>query len=109
MTMIMIHSVKPHYSNIDSIHDLILIFIVHFLGPNQQQYYGQYPPPPQQQGFNQAPYNPAYPHQNPTENTMYNGYQDPESDKNFDFNDDSIRRGFIKKVYSILCVSLEFI
>lgn len=36
---------------------------------------------------------------------MYSGYQDPESDKNFDFNDDSIRRGFIKKVYSILCVS----
>lgn len=37
---------------------------------------------------------------------MYSGYVDPEDQaKNFDFNDESIRKGFIKKVYSLLCVS----
>lgn len=36
------------------------------------------------------------------------GYQDSEADvKGFDFDDQSIRRGFIKKVYSILMVQLS--
>jgi protein lifeguard len=78
--------------------------------PNQQQFYGQtpYPPPPQQPGFNTGPYNPAYPNQSQQPpDGMYSGYQDPENDKNYDFNDESIRRGFIRKVYSILCVSSD--
>lgn len=82
-------------------------------GPNQQ-FYGQQPyPPPPPTGFNQG-YNPAYPHQVPSQqpidpsNNMYSGYRDPEDDaKNFDFNDESVRRGFIKKVYSLLCVSFQ--
>lgn len=81
-----------------------------YTDPNQQQFYGQSPYPPPQPGFNQSPYNPAYPHQIPNPQPpagMYGGggYEDPEADKNFDFNDESIRRGFIRKVYSILCVS----
>lgn len=92
------------------------VFVCVLVDPNQQQFYGQspYPPPPQQPGFNTGPYNPAYPHQIPSQqppdgNNMYGGggYQDPENDKNYDFNDESIRRGFIRKVYSILCVSFD--
>jgi len=90
-----------------------------FSDPNQQ-FYGQSPYPPNpgypqpqpgyppQSGYQQPQgYNPAYPHQAP-----YNPqpdmapYHDPEdANKNFDFNDQSIRRAFIRKVYSILCVS----
>lgn len=88
-------------------------------GPDQQ-YHGQAYPPPPPVGFNPG-YNPAYPHQIPNQtpnftppsdpsNNMYNGYQDPEADaKNFSFTDESVRRGFIRKVYSILCVSFSFI
>lgn len=105
-----------------------------FLDPNQQQgYYGQSQPgyPPQQPGFNpgypgqpgypaqsgypqpgfpQPPYNnsgydpqqPSYPQQQPA----YIDPEDPDGSKNFDFTDESIRKGFIRKVYSILTVSL---
>lgn len=31
--------------------------------------------------------------------------EDPEGVKGFDFTDESIRKAFIRKVYSILCVS----
>lgn len=90
----------------------------HSIDPNQQ-FYGQPPYPPNpgypsqqpgfppQPGFQQPGYNPAYPHQdqyNPQPNMA--PYHDPEdSDKNFDFSDQSIRKAFIRKVYSILCVS----
>jgi protein lifeguard len=103
------------------------------LDPNQQQFYGQspYPPaapggfqqpgyPPQQPGYPQQQfggfpqnpqpgYNPAYPHQQPNYNPQQPPYMDPEDPdaKNFDFSDESIRKGFIKKVYSILTVQLS--
>ncbi|CAG9809857.1 unnamed protein product [Chironomus riparius] len=82
--------------------------------PNQQ-FYGQAPYPPnpgypQQPGFQQQPqpgYNPAYPHQTPYNQPDMAPYHDPEdADKNFDFSEQSIRRAFIRKVYSILCVQL---
>lgn len=79
------------------------------IGPSQQ-FYGQQPFP-YPAGFHQQPppstdYNPAYPNQG-TPNQPNMPYHDPEDiDKNFDFNDQSIRRGFIRKVYSILCVQL---
>lgn len=39
-------------------------------------------------------------------NDVYNGAGDPEDpNKGFGFDDASIRRGFIRKVYSILMVS----
>ena len=100
---------------------------VYFSDPNQQQYYGQSPYPPQQpsyppqsgypqanlpphSGYSQqqpgfAPYNPAYPHQSPNHQPPYMDPEDPDA-KNFNFNDESIRKNFIKKVYSILCVQL---
>jgi protein lifeguard len=37
--------------------------------------------------------------------TGYVDPEDPEGVKGFDFSDQSIRRGFIRKVYSILMVS----
>jgi protein lifeguard len=99
-------------------------FRIYFLDPNQQAYYGQSPYPPQQPAFQQQPmyptqpgfppqqgfqqpYNPAYPHQMPSFRPQppYMDPEDPDA-KNFDFNDESIRKGFIKKVYSILCVQL---
>lgn len=40
------------------------------------------------------------------QNDVYNGAGDPEDpNKGFTFDDASIRRGFIRKVYSILMVS----
>lgn len=40
-------------------------------------------------------------------NDVYNGAGDPEDpNKGFTFDDASIRRGFIRKVYSILMVSV---
>jgi protein lifeguard len=91
----------------------------HFLDSNQQQNYGNspyspppvgfqtsgYPPqptyPPQQEGYSQLGHMPDYPQQAP-----YNDPEDPFA-KNFDFSDESIRKGFIKKVYSILTVQLS--
>lgn len=76
------------------------------LDPNQQQFYGQSPYPPQN-GFQQpAPYNPAYPHQMPSQQPPYMDPEDPEA-KGFDFSDESIRKGFIRKVYSILTCQLS--
>ncbi|TDG50679.1 hypothetical protein AWZ03_002983 [Drosophila navojoa] len=64
-------------------------------GPYGQGPYGQGPPPggyAPQPGFIQPP--PA---------TGYGAYDDPEGQpKNFSFDDQSIRRGFIRKVYIIL-------
>uniref|UniRef100_A0A1Q3EUD2 Putative n-methyl-d-aspartate receptor glutamate-binding subunit n=1 Tax=Culex tarsalis TaxID=7177 RepID=A0A1Q3EUD2_CULTA len=69
-----------------------------------QPFYGQPggAPPPGFQGFPQAP-GPMGP-----EMGGY-GVYDPENAeaKNFDFTDQSIRRGFIRKVYSILTVQLS--
>uniref|UniRef100_A0AAR5PNN6 Uncharacterized protein n=1 Tax=Dendroctonus ponderosae TaxID=77166 RepID=A0AAR5PNN6_DENPD len=81
---------------------------------------GVYPPPPQgypqggypqpggypsapQPGFQPPPYGDPY----GGANQGYGGYdaEDPEV-KGFDFSDQSIRRGFIRKVYSILMVQL---
>ncbi|KAG5673824.1 hypothetical protein PVAND_003838 [Polypedilum vanderplanki] len=81
---------------------------------NQQNYYPPPPTDPYQQQQPYPPYNPAYPHQTnpfdpyiPPQTNMNHPYQDPEdADKNFEFNDESIRRGFIRKVYSILSVQL---
>ena len=89
-----------------------------FVDPNQQ-FYGQTPYPqnpgyPPQSGYQPQPgfqqpqpgYNPAYPHQIPYNQPDMAPYHDPEdAGKNFDFSDQSIRRAFIRKVYSILCVS----
>ncbi|XP_044749186.1 protein lifeguard 1-like [Coccinella septempunctata] len=79
----------------------------------QQGYPGGYPPgpPPGQPGFNVPPQQPPYVAQD-----MYGGtdagYKEPGMAA-FEFSDSSIRRGFIKKVYSILmcqlAVSLAFI
>jgi hypothetical protein len=44
---------------------------------------------------------PGYPPQGPT---AYADPEDPEA-KGFEFNDESIRKAFIRKVYSILTVS----
>ncbi|XP_050300696.1 protein lifeguard 1 isoform X2 [Anthonomus grandis grandis] len=62
---------------------------------------GGYAPPPQP-GFQPPPYSDPYGGQQ-----GYGGYnpEDPEI-KGFDFSDQSIRRGFIRKVYSILMVQL---
>lgn len=87
------------------------------LDPSQQQFNGQSPYPPPNPGFQQQPYqgfqpqqpyNPAYPHQMPQNYPTQPPYQDPEDPdaKGFDFNDDSIRKGFIRKVYSILTTQL---
>lgn len=56
---------------------------------HQQPPYGGYPP--QQPGFNQPP--------------PEGGYSGDPEVKGFDFNDESIRKGFIRKVYFILSVS----
>lgn len=89
----------------------------------QQGYPGGYPPgpPPGQPGFNgPTPGQPGFnvPSQQPPygNQDMYGGtdtgYKDPEMAA-FEFSDSSIRRGFIKKVYSILmcqlAVSVAFI
>lgn len=67
-------------------------------GPYGQPY-GQGPPPggyAPQPGFIQPPPSAG----------GYGAYDDPESQpKNFSFDDQSIRRGFIRKVYLILMVS----
>ncbi|CRK95409.1 CLUMA_CG008720, isoform A [Clunio marinus] len=74
----------------------------------QNQHQPYYPPGFQQQ---QQPYNPAYPHQQAP--AIYNPQQPPYMDpeypdaKGFEFDDASIRRGFIRKVYSILTVQLS--
>jgi len=72
--------------------------------PGFQQPYAGYPPPQQPYaGYQQPqqPYDPAYPHQMPA----YIDPEDPEA-KGFEFTDESVRKGFIKKVYSILTVQL---
>lgn len=85
-----------------------------FLDPNQ--HFGQSPYPPPNPGFHQPSqppysgypppqqhYDPAYPHQMPA----YVDPEDPEAKGGFEFSDESIRKGFIKKVYSILTVQLS--
>ena len=64
--------------------------------PQQQQAY--YPPPQQQQ----QPYNPQQ-----TISMQQAPYMDPEDPdaKGFEFNEQSIRKAFIRKVFSILTVS----
>lgn len=62
---------------------------------------GGYQPPPPQPGFMPQDQGYGYP-----PNDVYNGGGDPEDpNKGFTFDDASIRRGFIRKVYSILMVS----
>lgn len=61
--------------------------------PSSQQQQQAYYPPPQQQQVNSPPQQPAY--MDP---------EDPEA-KGFEFNDQSIRKGFIRKVFAILTVS----
>lgn len=63
---------------------------------------GGYPPPG---GFPPSGFVPHMPPPNP--NASYGAGYDPEDPevKGFDFTDESIRKGFIRKVYSILCVS----
>lgn len=89
--------------------------------PNQQPGYPPYPQqppmmggfPPYQQpniGFvnpsNPAGYaQPEYPQQ-PGTNPPYMDPEDPGYAKGFGFDDKSIRQGFIRKVYSILSVSI---
>lgn len=78
-----------------------------FGGPGQPQ--PGYPGggyPPQQPGY--PPAQPGYP---PAQNIgggfdgpSYAGDSNPEA-KGFEFNDESIRRGFIRKVYAILMVN----
>lgn len=86
-----------------------------FLDPQQQQtYYGGQQQPPQQ-GYptqQQAYYPPPQQQQvyNPPQQQMnmqqppYADPEDPEA-KGFEFNDQSIRKGFIRKVFAILTVS----
>lgn len=100
----------------------------HFItDPNQQQqFYGEQPYP--QPGFHPGQPQPGYPPQQPGypgggyppqqpgyppqagmggagfDGPGYGGDANPEA-KGFEFNDESIRRGFIRKVYSILMVS----
>ncbi|KAG5681919.1 hypothetical protein PVAND_011323 [Polypedilum vanderplanki] len=95
------------------------------MNPNQQNNYGQqqqYPYPVQQSGGyyqpqQQTPYPPTTSHyfQPPIQqaqqqqqlNMEQSGY-DPESNNNteFEFSDESIRKGFIRKVFAILSVQL---
>lgn len=44
----------------------------------------------------------------PPQNDFGGGYEDPEGPKNFSFDDQSVRKGFIRKVYMILMVSVEW-
>lgn len=90
-------------------------WFIFVLDPNHQFGQSPYPPPntgfypPPQQPYSgysgypsQQPYDPAYPHQMPA----YVDPEDPDA-KGFEFSDESIRKGFIKKVYSILTVQLS--
>ncbi|KAJ3663028.1 hypothetical protein Zmor_007339 [Zophobas morio] len=72
------------------------------------------PPPsayPGQPGFNPPPQQPyGSPYDSAPQPGMYGGASYPGDDpevKGFDFSDKSIRRGFIRKVYSILMVQLS--
>lgn len=67
-----------------------------FYPPQQQQTY--YSPPQQQQVYNPPQ------QQMTTQQPPYMDPEDPEA-KGFEFNDQSIRKGFIRKVFSILTVS----
>jgi protein lifeguard len=88
-----------------------------FKTDQQQQFYGQSPYPqqpgypPQQPGYPpqgppnySQPYNPAYPHQMPY-SPPYNDAETANVD-GYSFDDESIRKGFIRKVYSILSCQL---
>lgn len=68
--------------------------------PSQSQQQAYYPPPQQQQVYNppQQQFN--------MQQAPYADPEDPEA-KGFEFNDQSIRKGFIRKVFSILTVSNE--
>jgi hypothetical protein len=77
---------------------------------------GGYPPqqpgyPPQQPGYPPQPVYPPQPGYPPQDNygpsapSAYADPEDPEA-KGFEFNDESIRKAFIRKVYSILTVQL---
>lgn len=76
---------------------------------------GGYPPPNFGQGYPPQPgFAPAMPHMPPpgAEGNYggAGGVYDPEDPevKGFDFTDESIRKGFIRKVYSILMVNFRF-
>lgn len=116
---------------------IFFIRLWHFVtDPNQQQYYGgqPYPQPgfapgpqpgypgggypPQQPGFAPGP-QPGYPGGGYPPQGLggldpgyaggpagYGGDANPEA-KGFEFNDESIRRGFIRKVYAILMVNIK--
>ncbi|XP_019878774.1 protein lifeguard 1 isoform X2 [Aethina tumida] len=75
-----------------------------FAPPPQPQ---GYPPYGQQPGYQPPPsYNSTDPYGQGYGGANNYGGEDPEV-KGFDFNDQSIRRGFIRKVYSILMVQLS--
>ncbi|XP_075169960.1 N-methyl-D-aspartate receptor-associated protein isoform X2 [Haematobia irritans] len=67
---------------------------------------GGYPPaggyPPPQGGYPQPGFVPQPGFAPPPQNDYGGGYEDPEGPKNFSFDDQSVRRGFIRKVYMIL-------
>lgn len=110
------------------------LLVVHVTDPNQQQqFYGggqPYPQPGFAPGYGQPqpgypgggypgggggypPQQPGYPPQQPgylpqgggIDGPSYGGGDANAEAKGFEFNDESIRRGFIRKVYAILMVS----
>lgn len=74
----------------------------------QQPGFGGYPQPGfQQPGFGGVPGAVPFPHMPPQSDAYTGGYgAGDEGMKGFDFNDESIRKAFIRKVYSILMVSI---
>lgn len=93
----------------------------YFTDPNQQQQQQQfsqtgYPQfqqqpyyPPQQNFYspnNQTPYNPPQGQQLNMSQAGWTDPEDPEA-KGIEFNDESIRKGFIRKVFAILSVQLS--
>lgn len=86
-------------SHIDYVEPLLMTVALQNSG--YPGYGGGYQPPPPQGGFMPQDGGYGYP-----QNDVYNGAGDPEDpNKGFTFDDASIRRGFIRKVYSILMVS----
>lgn len=67
---------------------------------------GFHPPPPTQGGMPYGQMPPMHNYQSDMYGTNYTGGEDPEV-KGFDFTDKAIRRGFIRKVYSILLLQLS--
>lgn len=65
---------------------------------------GGYPPPGAPEGYPPGGFVPNQPGFVPPPQNDYGGYEDPEAPKNFSFDDQSVRKGFIRKVYIILMV-----